>query len=132
MAASNNARTNAFAHPGPHHVVSDLSFHAQQIAGADAEFGRMVSMNPERICVRYFVEPLRISASSMNLHRQTEGRNQNRFIFGEIGGMDMTRNVVRNRELRPAPVDEGARIEFQPAARSREASLDFFPGPNSY
>jgi hypothetical protein len=52
--------------------VSNLSFHAHQIAGAHAEFRRVTGVQPERIRVRDFIQPLRVGAARVNLNWQTE------------------------------------------------------------
>src|ERR1044072_4781961 len=82
-------------------------------------------MNPERIGVRDFVEPLCIRAARVNLHRETEGRDQNRLSFLEIVFMDVTLEVSGYRELGPTPIAQRRRIELQPSARRRKAALDF-------
>ena len=108
MTAGDDARSNAFRHPGAHDEVTNLSFHAHQIAGAHAEFRRMAGMKPERIRVRDFIEPLRVGAARVNLHRQAESRDQNRLIWFEIVRMNVALDVSRNRILGPAPVGERA------------------------
>ena len=73
MTAGDDAGFDSFGHPGAHHKVTNLSFHAHQIAGAHAEFRRMARVQPERVRVRDFIQPLRVRAARVNLNRQTEG-----------------------------------------------------------
>src|SRR6266511_4678216 len=130
MTTGNNCRPNPCRYPGAHDVITNFSFHTQQIAGTHAEFCRMVRMNPKRIRMCDLIEPLGIGTARMNLYGQTKGRNQYRLIRPEIVGMNMTLNVSWNRKLGPAPLRQCARIEFQLAARRRKAALDFII--NSY
>ena len=116
---------NSFRHPGAHDEVTNLSFHAHQIAGAHAELCRVARVNPERIRVRDFVQPLRVRAARVNLNRQTKGRNQNRLIRFEIVRMNVTLDVSRNRVFGPTPISQRSRIEFQLAARCGKAAFDF-------
>src|SRR5713226_3940512 len=125
MAASDDARFDAFGYPGAHYEIANLSFHAHQVAGLYVEVRRMRSMQPERIRVRDFVQPLRVGAARVNLNRQTESRDQNRLIRFEIIRMNMALDVSRYRVFAPAPIGERFRIEFEPAAWGREATFDF-------
>ena len=58
--------------PTPHDEISNLSFHAHQIAGAHAELRRVGRVHPERIRVRDFIQPLRVRAARVNLNGKTE------------------------------------------------------------
>src|SRR6267142_2487922 len=72
MATGNDARPNPLGYPRAHDVVTNLSLYTQQIASANAEFRSMSSVNPERIGMRDFIQPLGIGAARMNLHRQAK------------------------------------------------------------
>src|SRR5687768_7701604 len=91
----------------------------------------MASMNPQRIGMRDFVEPLGVSAARMDLDRQTKSRDQYCLISFEIVGMDVTLNVIGNRILMPTPVSQGARIEFQFPTGRWESALDVVVDPDS-
>src|SRR5438874_12825048 len=46
MAARDDAGLDAFGHPRAHDEITNLSFHAHEIASAHAEFRRMTRMQP--------------------------------------------------------------------------------------
>src|SRR6185369_13857807 len=98
-----NAWANAFSYPGTHDVVTNFRFDSQQVASAYTEARGVVGMNPKRIRVRDFIEPLRVGAARVNLYRQAKRRNQNRFTGLEIVGMNVTLDVGRQGELAPTP-----------------------------
>src|SRR6266480_2650041 len=123
MAARDDTRTNSLRHPGGHDVVSNLSFHPHEVSALHVELCSMAGMNPKRIRVGNLIEPFRVGAASVNLHRQTKGGNQNRLILFELVGMDVAFEITRNCMFRPAPCGEGVRIKLQPATRRREAAL---------
>jgi hypothetical protein len=50
-------------------------------------------VNPERVRVRDLVEPLRVRAARVNLHCETERRDQNRLILLEIVFVNVTLEV---------------------------------------
>src|SRR6266545_2288699 len=108
MTAGDDTGTNAFSHPGSHDVITNFSFHAQQIAGTNAKFCRMVRMNPKRIRMRNLIEPLGVGAPRMNLNRKTKGGNQYRLLRLEIIGMNVTLNVGWNRKFGPTPLRQNA------------------------
>src|SRR5436189_2837 len=83
------ARPDAFSDPGTHDEISNLSFDANQIAGFHFQALSVRRMEPERICVRDFIEPFRIRAARVNLNWQTERRDQNCLIRLEVLGMNV-------------------------------------------
>ena len=72
MTTSNDAGPNSFRHPRAHDEVTNLSFHAHEIAGAHVKLCGMARVNPEWIRVRDLVQPLCVCAARVNLHRQTK------------------------------------------------------------
>src|SRR5882724_6981004 len=135
MTAGDDAGLNAFGHPGFDHEIANLSFDPHQIACADAHGSRMRRMQPERIRVRNFIQPLRICTPGVNLNRQTKCRDQDSLISLQIVWMNMTLNVSWDRVFAPAPFSQRAGKEFELAARSREAAadfaIDFHPNPST-
>src|SRR5688572_27505648 len=97
MTARNDTRANSFRYPRRHNVVTDLGLDTQQIAGAHAEFVRMRGMNPEWVGVCDLVEPFCIRAACVNLHSQTESRDQDRLILFEIVFMNVALEVSWKR-----------------------------------
>src|SRR6185503_9158719 len=89
MTARNNARSDALSHPCGNNVITNLSFDPNEIACFHTEFVSMAWMYPERICMGNFIQPFRISTSSVNLDCQAEGRNQNSLIFFQVVWMDV-------------------------------------------
>ena len=106
MTAGDDARLDAFSHPGAHHEVSNFSFDPHEITGAHAELGCMTRVQPQRIRVRDFIQPFRVRAASVNLDRQTESRNQDRLICLEIFGVNMASDVSWNCAFGPTPISE--------------------------
>src|SRR5439155_14424658 len=106
MTARDDARFDSFGYPGAHDEITNLSFDAHQIAGSQAQVRGMAGMQPERIRVRNFIQPLRVRAARMNLNRQPESRDQNRLVRFEIVRVNMALDVRRNRVFTPAPIGE--------------------------
>src|SRR5437016_1765805 len=75
MAAGYDARFDSFGHPGAHDEISNLGLDAHQIAGSHAQLRGMAGMQPERIRVRNFIQPLCVRAARVNLNRQPESRD---------------------------------------------------------
>src|SRR3989454_2125475 len=72
MTACHDARLNSFSDPGAHDEISNLSFDAHEIAGAHAELCGVARVQPERIRVRNFIQPLGVRAARVNLNRETK------------------------------------------------------------
>ena len=72
MTASDDAGLDAFGDPGAHDEVSNLSLDAHQVAGFHVKLCRMARMQPERIRVRDFIQPLGVRTARVNLNRQAE------------------------------------------------------------
>ena len=122
MAARHHTRPDALGDPCLHDEVADRGLDAHEIAGAHGEPRRVAGMDPERIGVRDLVEPLRVGAACVDLHRQPE-RGDERHLTGlQIVGMDVALHVQWNRVLRPAPLGKRARVELEPSAGCREAA----------
>src|ERR1044072_4377075 len=96
MTTRDDAGPNSFRHPRRHDVVANLCFYTYEIAGAHVQFRCMAGMDPEWIRVRDLVEPLRVRAARVNLHGETESRDQNRLIIIEIVFVNVTLEVNRN------------------------------------
>ena len=97
MTTRHDARSNSLRHPRRDDEITDLSFDAHEIAGANAQFLRVARVNPQRIGVRDFVEPLCVRATRMNLHGETERRDQDRLILLEIIFVNVTLEINRYR-----------------------------------
>src|SRR5687767_2673269 len=128
MAARDDARSNSFRDPRRNNVITDLRFDAQEIAGANIQVSGVTRVNPQRIRVRYFVEPFGIRTARVNLHGKSEGRDQDCLIFFETVRMNVTFDVNRERVLRPAPTVHGRRVELEASTRCRKAALDVAAG----
>src|SRR5258707_14613663 len=106
VTARDYARLDAFGYPGLDDEITNLSFHPHQVAGPHAQPGRITCVQPQRIRVRDFIQPLRVRAAGVNLDRQTERGDQNRLIRCEIIRMNVTLDVSWKRILWPAPFGE--------------------------
>src|SRR2546423_8725452 len=104
MTARDDAGFDSFSDPGAHDKVSNFSLDAHKIARAHAELRSVTRMQPERICVRYFIQPFRIRATRVNLNRQAKRRAQNRLIGSEIFRMNVTDDLSRTFEFVSAPI----------------------------
>src|SRR5262249_37749393 len=72
MTAGDDAGLDSFRDPGAHDEVSNLSFYSNQITGSQAQPGRVTGVQPQRVRVRDFVQPLRVRAARVNLNWQTK------------------------------------------------------------
>src|SRR5215213_1826949 len=103
MTTRNNPRSNSFRDPGRHDVITDLSFDAYEIAGANANLRCVRRMDPERVGMRDLIEPLCVCTTRVNLHGEAKRRDQDCLVFFEIIFVNMTLEVNRYCQLRPAP-----------------------------
>src|SRR6266498_3404799 len=124
MTARDDAGLDAFSYPSLHHEVTYLSFDPHQIAGLYTQLRRVARMQPERICVRDFIQPLCVRAARVNLNRQSKSRDENCLVSFEIVRMNMTLDVSWNRVFMPAPIGERLGEEFEFAARCGKSALD--------
>ena len=60
VAARDDAGTDSFRHPGADDEVAYLSFNSNELARSHVDAPSVSGMNPERIRVRDFVQPLRV------------------------------------------------------------------------
>src|SRR5215204_3373991 len=84
----------------------------------------MTRMNPKRICMSNFIQPLCIGATRVNLNCEAESRNQDCLIRLEVIRMNVTLEVSRECVLRPTPIVHRLRVELQFATRRRKAAFD--------
>src|SRR5258708_35366228 len=124
MAARDDAGLNAFSHPRFHYKVTNLSFHPDEITRAHAQGLCVGRMQPQRIRVRNFIQPLRVGTPCVNLNRETKRRDQNSLIRFELVGANMTLDVAWDRVFRPSPFSQRSGKELEPAARGWEAAPD--------
>src|SRR6185436_10717227 len=111
-AAGDDTGADAFRHPGLDDEVADARLDAHELSVAHADALRVRRMEPERIRVGDLVEPLRVRAARVDLHRQAEGRDERHFAGFEILAMDVAADVARRGEVGPAPARERRRVEL--------------------
>src|SRR5262249_24069608 len=125
VAASDHARPDPFGDPGLEHEIPDLRLHPDQLTGADPTPAASVDgVDPERVAMRYLVQPLGVGASAVDLDREAEGWNEHHLPFLEVGRVHVAPDVGRNRVLGPAPLGKRARVELEPAAGRRKTAPD--------
>src|SRR5688500_13214409 len=74
--------------------------------------------------MRDLIEPLGVAAARVDLHGQTERRDQWDLAGLEMVRMEVALDVARQRVLRPSPVCQRGGEELELAARRREAAHD--------
>src|SRR2546423_673431 len=74
VAAGDDAGADALRDPRLDDEVADLGLDAEQVAGPHAaEALGVTGVEPERVRVRDLVQPLRVGAPGVDLHREPEG-----------------------------------------------------------
>src|SRR5712672_3087004 len=96
MRAGNDARTNAIRNPGTIDVIANLGCDTHQVPRLYTDTRGIDRMYPDRVIVRYLIQPPGIARSCVDERRQAKCGNEQVFTAFAIdsGTMDMTANIA--------------------------------------
>ena len=127
MRARDDTGLDPFGHPNFVDEVTDLRMDFEQIAGLDVEILGIFRIDPERVAIGYFVQPLGVPRPRVNQGRQAKCGKQQHFAGIEIDivGMHMALDVAGNGMLRPLPILQRLGKKFQLTRRRGKADARF-------